>query len=69
MRVKKGYCWKILSEDGLIKEYEYGPYYSRETLNPSGGFDTEEEALEGLNKHSKIPYNLILVTMYSQVWE
>ena len=69
MKVKKGYYWKVLSEDGLLKEYEYGPYYSRETLNPWCGFDTEQEAIESLEKLSSIPDNLILITLYRQAWE
>lgn len=69
MKIKKVYYWKVISEDGLLKEYEYGPYYSRETLNHWGGFDTEEEAVSRIEKLSSVPDGLILITAYEQIYE
>lgn len=69
MKVKKVYRWKVVSEDGFIKEYEYGPYYSVSTLNSYCGFDTEEDAMEVINKLSSLPQNLVLLTYYEEIHE
>ena len=67
----KKLVWKELTDDGLLKEPpECGPYYSTESVNGWGGFDTEEEAVEKLAQMKKhygwdISGNYVLVTVYS----
>lgn len=64
------YFWKVLSDDGLFKEPSpIGPYYDEDTLNPYGGFETEDEAvktyLEMKETHKwGVPYELTLVKIY-----
>jgi len=64
------YEWKELTEDGLLKEpKDVGPYYSRETLNGYGGFETEDSAVEEYERFKKAhgwscSSELILVKIY-----
>jgi hypothetical protein len=42
------YRWAEVSEDGLLKEPRVkGPYDDERTMNPWGGYDSEEAAIEG----------------------
>jgi len=71
--IKKKYYWKELTSDGLLKEpKEFGPYYSTESLNGWGGYDSEEAAIEKLIEINKryehsVPSSLTLITEYSVV--
>lgn len=68
--IKKTYYWKEITSDGLVKEpREFGPYYSRESLNGYSGHDSEDEAIARLIEIKKsykyqMPSNLILITEY-----
>lgn len=71
--IKKTYHWKILTEDGLLKEHKgLGRSYDPERLNgwDMSGYESEEEAQTGLlGLHEKYPYeasrNLVLVTIHT----
>ena len=40
MKLEKRFCWKVLSEDGRLKDHHpIGPYYSQMTFGED--FDTE----------------------------
>lgn len=73
MSFKKFYVWKVLSEDGLLKDHKpIGPYYSEITFNEE--FDTESEAVETLNKwlehyEHRISSEFVLIQIYRRVWE
>lgn len=74
MKVKSYYEWRVLSEDGLLKEFKFYSNYSEESLNPWGGYESEEEAIKGLEeKLSSIkfgkPSNLTLVKLFQEAWE
>ena len=73
--VKKRYFWKVLSQDGLLKEpREVGPNSSsRESLNDCNGFDSEDEAVRHLEAMAEkykgitfygVPGSLVLITEY-----
>ena len=73
--IKKRYQWKVLTDDGLLKEPEpLGSHYSPDEFNPyhSDGFESEEDArirlfeLDGLHEFC-VPSNLVLITVYSVV--
>lgn len=46
------YLWKVLTDDGLLKEpADQGPPYARENINePYNGYPTEEAAVERLKE-------------------
>jgi hypothetical protein len=45
-QIRKKYCWKKLSQDGLLQDPpNFGAYYETRNLNVYNGFDTEEEAI------------------------
>ena len=47
--VQKRLYWKVVSEDGLLKEpRKYGPVYDEKTINNYQGFETEEQAVQAL---------------------
>lgn len=64
------YKWKVLTDDGLLKEPEpMGPYYDQTELNGyKGGFETVEEAEQALRRweprFSRCD-NYILVKLYT----
>jgi hypothetical protein len=68
--MEKKYCWKVLSEDGLLKYHcPLGPYYSQDTLDDV--YDTEYEAVSALAnfraRHEYgVDWRLVLVTMYQR---
>lgn len=71
--IKNTYEWKELSNDGLLKDVaDEGPYYSTESLNRYGGFDSKEEAIERLEAWSKrykfsLCSNLVLIEFYGVI--
>lgn len=66
--MKKFYCWKVLSEDGLLKDHEpFGPWYEWEYFNDA--YESEEEAVEAYsaikNKYARqIERRMVLITFY-----
>ena len=73
MKLERVFCWKVLSEDGLLKDHRpLGPYYSETSFNDE--FKTEEDAVEAFVKWKKlyeygIAREMVLLTIYRQVWE
>jgi hypothetical protein len=70
--MNKYYRWKILTEDGLLKDHPpAGPYYSSESLNDF--FKSEEDAVKAYSDfESKYEHGvedvMVLITVYSP-WE
>lgn len=68
MRIK--YQWKILSEDGLLKDPKYHSEYYEDNLNGwRGGYATEFEAEEALaqafaENGDYVPQEVVLVKVY-----
>lgn len=72
MKLEKRFCWKVLSEDGLLKDHRpIGPYYSQMTFGED--FDTEQDAVEALSRWKKaneyMENEMVLITTYRQVWD
>lgn len=73
MKIKAYYEWRVISEDGLLKKYSFYYNYSEDSLNPYGGYETEEDAVKGLEekfkmiKFGKPPVTLIKI--YREAWE
>lgn len=66
------YIWRELTDDGLLKEpKDIGAYYEAESVNGySGGFDTEQEAVDHFTMLSEkhgwaCPRELVLIKIYS----
>ena len=73
--IKKRYQWKMLTDDGLLKEPEpLGPHYSPDEFNSyhTDGFKSKKDArirlveLDSLHEF-QVPSNLVLITAYSVV--
>lgn len=68
--MNKKLVWKVLSDDGLLKEPKpCGAYYSESDINPYGGFDSEEEAVDKLAAMKEIyswdmDSEYVLITVY-----
>ena len=67
--MKKRYCWKKLSTDGLMKEPEdVGASYESESVNGwDSGFESEKDAIEHmkhLGKRLGVDGPYILITEY-----
>ena len=66
--MKKVYVWKVLSEDGLLKDHkEVGPYYDRESFYDE--YESEEDAVEAYQKFNKrynysVESEMVLLTIY-----
>lgn len=65
------YYWKELSGDGLLKEpSDAGPYYSKDYINETGGFENKESAIaryeEFYKLHGKyyVDRELVLIEVY-----
>lgn len=73
MKLEKRFCWKVLSEDGLLKDHRpIGPYYSQTTFDED--FDTEQAAVGALIRWKKaneygMENEMILITTYRQAWD
>lgn len=69
--MKSKYFWKVLSEDGLLKEPVYKSQFGyEENLNYCGGYDTEFDAQQAVIKAKKdaspwdFPRELILIKVF-----
>lgn len=66
--MKKLYCWKVLTEDGLLKDHEpCRPWYEWEYFNEA--YDSEEAAVEAYsaikNKYAgQVESRTVLITFY-----
>lgn len=66
--MKKFYCWKVLSEDGLLKDHEpFGSWGVWGYLNEA--YESEEAAVEAYsaikNKYTgQIESRMVLITFY-----
>lgn len=66
--MKKFCCWKVLTEEGLLKDHEpFGPWYDREYFNDT--YESEEAAVEAYsaikNKYTgQIESRMVLITFY-----
>ena len=66
----KYYQWKVLSEDGLLKDHkEFGPYYNQKSFNSS--YKTEEEAVNEYTKFIEendfwVESEMVLIKVYSK---
>lgn len=46
-QLRKRYYWKIISNDGLLKDPpKFGAYYDERDLNGYSGFDSEQDAIK-----------------------
>lgn len=67
--MKKYYCWKVLTEDGLLKDHEpFGPWYEREYFNDY--YESEEAAVAAYaefkkNEGGRVESRMVLITIYS----
>jgi hypothetical protein len=73
MKLVKKFCWKVLTEDGLLKDHRpVGPYYDKTTFTDE--FDTEEEAVSQLMCWKKkneygMERGMVLITTYQNAME
>lgn len=65
--MKKCYKWKVLSEDGLLKDHPpFGPYYSEESFYEH---ETEESAISQLESFRvryeyQVKHEMVLLQVY-----
>jgi hypothetical protein len=75
--VKKYFVWRIITDDGLVKNPDsFGPYYDKEYINGyyDDGFGTEQEAMDKLGEFDqRFPWSIqgdwTLITLYTVTGE
>lgn len=67
--MKKFYCWKVLTEDGLLKDHRsIGPHYNQDSFNDY--YESEEVAIKAYedfkSKHDySVESEMVLITVYN----